>query len=620
MAWSDNGNWLAVSSVPSGIVVWDTSTWRTQSILPGHLGHGGVRLSFVPQSDLLASLAWDDHLRLWHVPSAREVFHMTSSVNSDAFQVSRDGQRWGGKIEDTEVNVWQIAQGTEYRSLRSQAGWDGTNRERGGAISPDGRLLALTSFYGVHLWDLTTGQDVALVPSGPARAAAFAPAGDAIYVYGPWGLYRWPMSETTGVPNRLCLGPPKRLLQTFGESVFLSADGRLLAAAINKEGGKVLRLDQPGQDIPVFRHPDTLPIALSPDGRWIAAGTKHGKGVKVWEVADRSRVHDLCEGQTEHTVGFSPDSHWFVAGAIGEYRFWRTDTWQEGMRVAADCGTVPGPIAFSPDSRMAALETAHARISLIDPETCKEFAHLEDPNGDRPSWMAFTPDGSRLVTATFGSGAVHVWELHLLRSQLAEAGLDRGLPPWPAPHEAALQPTTWEASFKLDTFARINRGRIAYDQGNFAQAVAEYQEVLRQEPMNPAACNNLAWTYVVGPHQIRKPCEALSLALTASRQTNNQSELNTLGVAYYRLGRLQEAIDALNKAVKAGGKNGASAWDAFFLAMSHHRLGHPAEARRFYDQAIALRASGSTPRPRDKAELDDMETEAKIVLSQVGDR
>jgi tetratricopeptide (TPR) repeat protein len=138
--------------------------------------------------------------------------------------------------------------------------------------------------------------------------------------------------------------------------------------------------------------------------------------------------------------------------------------------------------------------------------------------------------------------------------------------------------------------------------------------------MNPAACNNLAWTYVVGPHQIRKPCEALSLALAASRQTNNQSELNTLGAAYYRLGRLQEAIDALNKAVKAGGKNGASAWDAFFLAMSHHRLGHYADARRFYDQAIALRASGSTPRPRDKAELDDMETEARIVLSQVSDR
>src|SRR5262249_33301902 len=147
-----------------------------------------------------------------------------------------------------------------------------------------------------------------------ARAAAFAPAGDAIYVYGDWGLLRWPMAATQGAPNHLCLGPPKRVLQAYGESVFLSADGRLLAAAINKEGGKVLRLDQPGQDNPVFQHAHTLSIALSPDGRWIAAGTKHGKGVKVWNVADRSQVHDLCEGQTEHTVGFSPDSRWFVAG------------------------------------------------------------------------------------------------------------------------------------------------------------------------------------------------------------------------------------------------------------------------------------------------------------------
>jgi tetratricopeptide (TPR) repeat protein len=202
---------------------------------------------------------------------------------------------------------------------------------------------------------------------------------------------------------------------------------------------------------------------------------------------------------------------------------------------------------------------------------------------------------------------------------LAEAGLDQGLPPWPSPNPAASKPVAWEFSFKLNADGHIWRGNAAYAHGDFAQAEADYREVLRQQPNSVSACNDLAWLYVIGPPPFRKPCEGLALALAAVRQDAHHYHLNTLGVAYYRLGRWQEAIYTLNKAVKAK-PIGATAWDAFFLAMSHHRLGHHAEARKFFDQAIALRASGSPPRPRDKAELDEMETEARIVLSQGGDR
>jgi WD40 repeat protein len=616
MCWSDDGKRLAVVSAPSTIVVWDTITWRILNALPGHAGFEGVRVAFQPGSELLASLAWDDQLRLWHIPSGREVFRMTSSVNGEGFQFSRDGQRWSVKEEGSDVSVWQVAASREYRTLKRVEGWSPENHARGGAISPDSRLLALASGHGVHFWDLATGRDVAMLPAGPVRDVAFSPQQDALYVYGTLGLIRWPMTRSVEVPGQIRLGPPEHISSGYGENLALSADGRLLAAAINKQGAKVFQLDDPQAKVDLLPHGNTLTIALSPNGRWLASATKHGQWVTVWDTGAGRVLQTLCpHEQTEHSVAFSPDNHWLVTGAIGEYRVWRTDTWGEAARVTSECGTVPGPIAFSPNSGMLALETAHARISLIDPATGKEFARLEDPDGHRPHWMAFTPDGRRLVTANIHDGVAHVWELDLLGEQLVRAGLDKGLPPMLNPSESRTHSAAWDFQFTLDADTQTLRADAAFDLRDFGGAEKDYREVLREHPHHRRACNGLSWLYSLGPPELRKPCEALALALEAVHQDKSNATLNTLGVAYYRLGRWHEAIDALNQAAKVNGSR-PTPWDAFFLAMCHHRLGRFAKARRYYDQAVSLRASYPIEQLHEPAELAEIQAEARAILGQ----
>src|SRR5262249_53932058 len=59
---------------------------------------------------------------------------------------------------------------------------------------------------------------------------------------------------------------------------------------------------------------------------------------------------------------------------------------------------------------------------------------------------------------------------------------------------------------------------------------------------------------------------------------------NTLGVARYRAGQLEQAIQALDRSRQLRRED--DSYNTFFLAMAHRRLGHKAEAARWYSQGV----------------------------------
>jgi tetratricopeptide (TPR) repeat protein len=65
----------------------------------------------------------------------------------------------------------------------------------------------------------------------------------------------------------------------------------------------------------------------------------------------------------------------------------------------------------------------------------------------------------------------------------------------------------------------------------------------------------------------------------------NAKHRNTLGVAYYRAGRYREAVEVLRPNLESQ-EDMDLAYDLYFLAMSHHRLGETARARDYYDWAV----------------------------------
>src|SRR5215470_580160 len=124
-------------------------------------------------------------------------------------------------------------------------------------------------------------------------------------------------------------------------------------------------------------------------------------------------------------VTFTPDSRVLIIARGDEFSFWDVATLQPILRLPREVADYPGHVAFSPDGRLMALEMAPAVIHLMEAATGRTVAQLEDPHGDRATWLGFTPDGTRLAVVARYAGAIHIWDLRAIGARLKTMSLDR---------------------------------------------------------------------------------------------------------------------------------------------------------------------------------------------------
>ena len=92
---------------------------------------------------------------------------------------------------------------------------------------------------------------------------------------------------------------------------------------------------------------------------------------------------------------------------------------------------------------------------------------------------------------------------------------------------------------------------------------------------------------------------------------NKPNYVNTLGVAYYRLGRFDEAAETLRRNLE---QSDHPAHDLFFLAMTFQKLSQTVKARDYYTQAeywLSINEEFLTPSLRE--ELEAFRSEAKAL-------
>jgi serine/threonine protein kinase/WD40 repeat protein len=585
VSWHPDNHLLACAG-QTRIVLWDVETGSQRAVMQAH--QDNVRhIAFNANGEMLASVGQDTTLRFWDVESARPLL----SVPSDAeFQFHRDGERiWhrnGSRLE-----ILRLATGGECRSL------DGLDSVVD--ISPDGRLLAAATLRGLRLWDLQTNREIAGLPLGFAYALAFDASGKYLITCSRLGVHRWPITAVSRPrAETVHLGPPEAMpppADARPQTISLSRDGRAMVVGIGDYGGAIvdvtaqkIRAQLTGQKHLAF------PV-ISPDGKWIATGAWNGKEIKIWDARTGAEVQSIpLAGVESARVAFSPDSAWLVAAARYEYGFWRlgSRTWEFSHRFPYQGpGDVPGLMSFTADGKMLAVAHAMEEIKLLEAATGRELATLHSPSPGIPKSLCFSRDGSLLAVGL--KPMIQLWDLRQIRKQLAAMELD-----WPSPARPP-EPSGQRAplTVQLDLGERgwyflAVQALEDSNAGRWPEALAGYERALTCQADIPMANNNLAWLLATCPNErLRDIPRSMALAKKALALATPQKVpakergiyCNTLGTALYRAGDWQGALRELRQSVDL---QGANAWDQFFLAMAHAKLGDKQKAQEYFDQAV----------------------------------
>jgi RNA polymerase sigma factor (sigma-70 family) len=316
------------------------------------------------------------------------------------------GNRTGEKV----VRLWDVATGKEQRQLQGHLGCVNLL-----ACAPDGQLLASGGEdRTICLWDMASGKELHRFESEPRVLAhlSFA-AGGKVLVHQNYGgpICVWDVAKRHE-QRRIVR---EQLVQVAASS----ADGRFLLLTYQQGKAALLDLDS-DRELPLDAWPpgEGAAVALSADGRLLAAHNTVRKTISVWDGRTGRRLHTLpapFRALAGVSLKFSADGK-VLATAEPEdstLRLWDAASGRLVRRLVGAQGGVLG-LAFTRDGRRLASGGADTTSLVWDVQTLPPVAPTaavaRSPQELRELWDALAARPDVFVYAA-------LWDLVAARDQ-----------------------------------------------------------------------------------------------------------------------------------------------------------------------------------------------------------
>ena len=337
-----------------------------------------TKIAFSPDGRLLASASRDNTIRLWNVETGEgNILPLHHSAYPNLV-FSPDGKWLASSSTGSEqILLWGIS---EEETIEIPA----FNNISDLCFNPDGTLLiAVSGMFGRLLfWDITSEMEIN-PPFKMMRgysAVAFSPDGKLLALSNYAEIDLWNLVEGR-LAIRLSGSDPGPFYISYVNALQFSPDGQLLATSDNR--GNVTLWDvESGQMKRSLAELDYLRdfnwkwrgIAFNPDGSLFASG---GWPVKLRDTVTWQIMRTFRSSQP---VAFSPDGKWFATTQDDNILLWRIDF---SEREAPHERVTPAKIAF-----------------ISDRDADKKFKnniYLMATDGSRSVKLATPPEGNKNV-------------------------------------------------------------------------------------------------------------------------------------------------------------------------------------------------------------------------------
>jgi WD40 repeat protein len=424
-AFSPDGTRIITASRDNTARIWDAATTQEIAVLRGHTNSVECA-AFSPDGKRIVTASSDCTARIWDVETLQEIATLSligSWITFAAF--SPDGARIVTAQLDSAARIWDAATAQEIAVLWGHGGRvfaadfsvDGR------------RIVTASEDNTARIWDTTTAQEIAVLRGhkNSVHTAVFSPDGTHIVTASQDNTARiWDAATVQGI--RVLRGHESSLVSAAfsanGKHIVtasLDKSARIWDAATNQEIATLLGHEDSVKSA-AFSPDGGQIVTASSDNSARIWDTATAREIAILRRHESSVVSEALSPHGSRTVAVSSGSEAATARQLAIVRHF-----EDGMNSAASktdyaesTGGDVNSAGFSPDGKRIVTASSDCTARIWDAATAREIIILRGHAG-RVNSAAFSPDGRRVVTAS--RSEAYVWDAPLSLAAAASAVL-----------------------------------------------------------------------------------------------------------------------------------------------------------------------------------------------------
>ena len=600
---SPDGKYIVSGGDSSVLRLWDATTGAELKVFRGH--NDGIRsVAFSPDGKHIISGGFDSTIKVWDAGTGEELKTLHGHKDT-IYSVAYDsrGERIASGSRDGTIKLWDTETGSELMTLSGHLDYVSSV-----AFSPHGERIFSTGQDGmIKVWDLSQDYIDPVILEG-YQSIAFSPDGTKFVTSGE-NITIWDAVNVNELMK----------MNAVGGLASYSPDGKYIISTDSQIGAKRIKIWDAitGKDLLTLSgHEATIwSLSYSPDGTRIASGSVD-KTIRIWDASTGVEIRtlrghgdwpDYPEISPVTSVAFSPDGK-LVASCSYDYtvRIWNPETGTE-MKTLKGHSYIVNDVAFSPDGKRIGSASSDGTFRIWNVATGSELMAVKAHEGEVIS-IAFSPDGKRIVTGSKDK-TIRIWdaetglEIIMLRIGGEVWGLSfspdgktlattskitrtsgHTVTIWKSAASAGPRRTRADASMLVD--------KLYEEHGSYSQVIDKLKADETLEESDRKLALQIANTRLSDlAEKLRSesvqviifPGRDIEEFRVALEKVEKAKELRpddplikaTLGIAQYRVGAYEDALETLRSCKSIGYLDRAV---AAFTAMALHQLGRQEEA------------------------------------------